>query len=88
MSAAVKHLLRQMQRDPRLAYLIGPGSESYALLTEEAAAAAGQAPNSFRTDFEKTLTFEPWPSDYDIQCRMQDGKPVPVASREYREALK
>lgn len=61
MSAAVQHLLRQMRRDPRLAYLIGPCSQSYELLTEEAATAAGRPVSEFREEFEATLKFEAWP---------------------------
>jgi hypothetical protein len=60
MSAAVQHLLRQMQRDARLAWLIGPGSQSYELLTQEAAQAAGVEIEQYRAQFEATLKYEPW----------------------------
>lgn len=63
MTAAVKHLLRQMQRDGRLAYLIGPGSQSYELLTQEGAAAAGQDVKEFRKVYESTLTYQAWPNE-------------------------
>ena len=59
---ATPHLLRQMQRDHRLAWLIGPGSQSYELLTQEAAQAAGQAVEAYRATHEATLKFTPWPS--------------------------
>lgn len=62
MSAAVTHLLRRMQNDPRLAYLIGPGSRSYELLTEEAAATTNEDVDAFRKNHEATLKYEPWPS--------------------------
>ena len=42
MSAAVSYVLRRMQQDGRLAYLIGPGSQTYELLTQEAAHPAGR----------------------------------------------
>lgn len=38
---AVLHLINRMQADPRLAYLIGPGSESFELLVAAAAQAHG-----------------------------------------------
>lgn len=37
--AAVLHILQRLQADPRLAYLIGPGSESFELLITAAAQA-------------------------------------------------
>ncbi len=62
MSRAVNHLLRQMQHDPRLAWLIGPGSRSYELLTEEAAAANNLDIEELRKQHTATLKFERWPS--------------------------
>lgn len=59
MSKAVQHLLRQMQRDGRLAYLIGPGSQTFDLLTQEAAETAGRDVEKYRQEFEASLTFEP-----------------------------
>jgi len=38
---AVAHIIRRMQTDPRLAYLIGPGSEAFDLLTAADAAEEG-----------------------------------------------
>jgi hypothetical protein len=66
MSRAVNHLLRQMQHDPRLAWLIGPGSRSYELLTEEAAAANNLDIEELRKQHTATLKFERWP-------RREDG---------------
>lgn len=39
--AAVLHILQRLQADPRLAYLIGPGSESFELLITAAAQVQG-----------------------------------------------
>lgn len=39
--AAVLHILQRLQADPRLAYLIGPGSESFELLIMAAAQVQG-----------------------------------------------
>lgn len=61
MSSAVAHLLRQMQLDPRLAWLIGPGSRSYELLTEEAAKANNLDVEELRKQHGATLKFERWP---------------------------
>lgn len=71
MSAAVSYVLRRMQQDGRLAYLIGPGSQTYELLTQEAAQAAGRDVTEFRQAFESTLKTEPWPSEDDILDRVE-----------------
>ena len=62
MSNAIAHILRRMQEDPRLAWLIGPGSRSYELLTEEAAAAKNLDVEELRKQHTATLKFERWPS--------------------------
>lgn len=67
MSAAVHHILRQMQRDARLAWLIGPGSRTYELLTEEAAASNSLDLDELRQQHEATLKFEPWPTALDVE---------------------
>ena len=67
MSAAVHHILRQMQRDARLAWLIGPGSRTYELLTEEAATANGLDLEELRQQHEATLKFEPWPTELRVE---------------------
>lgn len=58
---AVDHVIRRMQEDPRLAYLIGPGSESFDLMTAAAAATAGFDEDFFREQLTGTLKFEPVP---------------------------
>lgn len=63
MSAAVHHILRQMQRDARLAWLIGPGSRTYELLTEEAATANGLNLEELREQHAATLKFSQWPTE-------------------------
>lgn len=65
MSAAL-HLLRQIQRDPRLAWLIGPGSQSYDLITAEVAAAAGRDVQELRNGIEKNLQTRAWPRSDDL----------------------
>lgn len=70
MTTAATYLLRRMQQDGRLAYLIGPGSQAYELLTQEAAQAAGQDPGSFRAALETKLRPTPWPSEGDILDRI------------------
>lgn len=61
MSSAATHILRRMQEDPRLAWLIGPGSRSYELLTEEVAAAQNLDVEALRKQHAATLKFEQWP---------------------------
>lgn len=60
--SATFHILRRMQEDPRLACLIGPGSQTYELLTQEGAEARGESVESFRAALEARLKFTPWPS--------------------------
>lgn len=59
-SAAAKHMLRRMQQDGRLAYLIDPLTTSYELLTQEVATATGQDVEQFRKTFEVGLKYTPW----------------------------
>lgn len=56
---AVGHTIRRMQADPRLAYLIGPGSETYDLLTAAAAAPAGFDEDWCREHLLGQLKFQP-----------------------------
>lgn len=81
MSSAVAHLMRRMQQDGRLAYLIGPGSESYDLLTQEAAQAAGRDVDEFRQGFEVTLRPTPWPSEGDILDRIEAAIEAALAAK-------
>ncbi|MCD5362773.1 hypothetical protein [Chromobacterium aquaticum] len=55
---AVLQVLLRMQQDPRLAYLIGPGSEAWALLTEAQAEADGVEVEMFRRKFQKGLSYQ------------------------------
>ena len=71
MSAAVHHILRQMQRDARLAWLIGPGSRTYELLIEEAATANRQDPAELQRQHEASLNFEPWPTEMEAEIDPQ-----------------
>lgn len=71
--SAVKHILRQMHRDPRLAYLIGPGSCSFELLTAEYARDTGQDVEKVRSEIAANLKYTPWPCEYDIQCRINEA---------------
>lgn len=52
---AVTHILRQMQNDGRLAYLLGEGSRSFELLTDAAAERSGLDLDAFRKDLGSRL---------------------------------
>jgi hypothetical protein len=52
---AVAHIIRQMQRDGRLAYLLGWGSQSFNLLTDAYAEANGLDVEKFRDEFSSWL---------------------------------
>lgn len=55
---AVGHTIRRMQADPRLAYLIGPGSETYDLLTAAVAAPGGFDEEWYREQLSGQLRFQ------------------------------
>lgn len=74
MSAATSlHILKLMRHDPRLAYLLGPGSQSFDMLIEDAANAQMRDVATVRAEFVADLKTERWPSEYDIQCRIEDA---------------
>lgn len=55
MIGAASHLLGLMRRDPRLAFLIGPGSEAFDRLTADYAAAQGMPVEAVRERLAKAL---------------------------------
>lgn len=59
---AVMHLVAQLKRDPRLAYLIGPGSQSFDLLVDAAAVIYGEESDPYRESLLGKLTTQPVPS--------------------------
>lgn len=58
---AITHVLKRLQADGRLAYLIGPGSESFDLITQAYAEERGLDIEEFRKSFAADLKYEPWP---------------------------
>jgi len=58
---AVMHLVNQLKRDPRLAYLIGPGSESFQLLVTAAAVLAGEEWDPYRESLLGAMAMQPVP---------------------------
>lgn len=64
---AARHLLIRIHQDPRLAYLIGPGSEYFELLTEEFATAKGLDAEVLRREISANTKYEAWTSKAAIQ---------------------
>lgn len=60
--AAVAHLLRRIEADPRLAYYFDPISESMTLLTLAHADALGKNVELFRREYYPRLRFERLPA--------------------------
>lgn len=58
---AVLHIVRRMQADPRLAYLIGPGSESFDLLVAAASQADGDEAYPYRESLLGRINTQPLP---------------------------
>jgi hypothetical protein len=56
--AAVSHLLRRMTFDPRLAWLIGPGTRSWELLTAAYAINNDRDVDEFRREKGAALTYQ------------------------------
>jgi hypothetical protein len=90
MSKAATHLLRQMQRDPRLAYLIGPGSQSYDLITAEVAQAEAREVKELRAEVERDLKTTPWPDKDElveaIKILLGDSEQADYMSQRERES--
>lgn len=58
---AVMHILKRMKADPRLAYLIGPGSESFYLLMAAGAAIYAYDVEPYTATYTATLETRPVP---------------------------
>lgn len=56
---AVTHIIQRMEKDPRLAYLIGPGSETFDRLVAAAAAPAGIEEDWYRELLTGRLQIQP-----------------------------
>ena len=54
---AVAHIIKRMQADGRLAYLLGNGTESFDLLTQAYAEARSLDVEEFRHAFDLNLTY-------------------------------
>lgn len=70
---AIRHLLSRVQRDPRLAFYIGPHTESLNLLLAAGAEIAGQDPATFAAEFLK----QPWATERPrcSSCECSDCNP-------------
>lgn len=56
--AAVTAVMGRIIRDPRIAYLMGPGSETYDLVTAAVAESRGETPEAYRARIEPQLRTE------------------------------
>jgi len=70
---AVKHIVQLMINDPRLAYLIGPGSQSFDLLTDAWATCMGEPVDAFRERLTGKLKPQPLPRIGD-ECTTVDAE--------------
>jgi 3-deoxy-D-arabino-heptulosonate 7-phosphate (DAHP) synthase len=59
---AVISVMRRILHDPRIAYLIGPMSQTYEDVTDAYADLINKDPNELRAEIEKVLETEAWPS--------------------------
>lgn len=58
---AVMHIIARLKADPRLAYLIGPGSESFELLVAAAAPLLGEELDPYRESLLGVIAAQPLP---------------------------
>lgn len=65
---AVAHIIKRMKEDGRLAYLIGPGSESFDLLTQACAEANGHDVGTLRHALELNLAYIPYAQSGEIHA--------------------
>lgn len=79
---AVAHVLLRMKQDARLAFLIGPGSESWDLLTGAHAETLGMTTADFRNEFSNQLTYLPYPEVAEIQS--VDGGCAAIDANRYQ----
>jgi hypothetical protein len=70
---AVMHLVKRMTQDPRLAYLIGPGSESFELIKAAAAHLVGEKGDPYRDSFLGAIKTQPLPRIGD-ECTTVDAE--------------
>ena len=63
---AVKSVIQRIGQDPRLAYLMGPMTQTYRELTDAYAEMVGQDPEVFRQNFETALQVQKLPARKDI----------------------
>ena len=52
---AVSSMIKRIQDDPRVAYIIGPFTQTYDDITDAYAELIGKDPDEFRQEFESTL---------------------------------
>lgn len=71
---AVRSVIKRIANDPRVAYLIGPLSQTYEDVTTACAHIAGLNPEEFKKSFTAQIKTEPWPgSQDDPQAAGGDG---------------
>ena len=58
---AVVATIRRMMNDPRVAYLIGPGSGTFDKLIDAYAEINGKTVKQAEAEIEPLLKYEPWP---------------------------
>lgn len=70
---AAQYILHRMHIDPRLAYLLGPGSHVFKLITQEVAQQRGQSLDEVRREAYANLKYQPYLDEYAIQCRIDEA---------------
>ena len=72
---AVAGMIKRIGTDPRLAYLVGPLTQTYQDLTDAYAEINGLDPDVFRQSFETALQVQKLPARKDIPARKSQPKP-------------
>lgn len=75
---ACTHVMGRIIRDPRLAYMLGPGTETYRLLTDVVGEIRGEGGEAYRAYIEPHIRTEAVVSraQYDaLEQQLEDSRP-------------
>ncbi|HBG06295.1 MAG: hypothetical protein A2075_12050 [Geobacteraceae bacterium GWC2_58_44] len=81
---AVEGMIKRIGTDPRLAYLVGPATQTYMDLTDAYAEIKGVDPDVFRQSFEAALQVQRLPARKDIPARKSQTEAKPQPRKEQK----
>lgn len=76
------HLLKRVRSDARLAYLIGPGSQTFEKACAQVALDTDKTVDDVRSEMSLRLVTEAWPSENAIQQRIDEAVAAALSKKE------